>query len=176
MQHVLRWSEGISAYQSKFKDMDFEIPERCTHCGCGKFHKWGSYKRYVIEEEGEHEIHIQRIRCVKCGKTTSYLPSFCLSGICYGLEFVIKILKALLLKTRFSFGELRRRAYAFLRRFTQAESLWLVFLRAGGFLDFPENGKDKRREIFTALLKIHQSGDLLASFFQETGRHFMSTK
>jgi len=177
MQFVLTWKKGIPRYKSDFKTIEFEIPERCPQCGCGKFHKWGKYVRHVIEETADTPIYIQRIRCVKCLKTYSYLPSFCLSGICYGLDFVMEILKALLLKTPFSFGDMmRRRAYAFLQRFVRSENLWLVFLRSIGFKDFPADKKERGTKIFTALLEIHQNKNLLSSFFRETGRHFMSEK
>ena len=175
MQVVLTWKEGISRYQSGFKDIAFEMPEICPHCGCVKFHKWGKYARYVIEASAEYRIDIQRICCVKCHKTCSYLPSFCLSGICYGVDFVLAVLNALLFKLRVSFGDMRR-AYAFLQRFIQSENLWLIFLRARGFGDFPEDRKKRAVKIFTALLKIHQDENLMSSFLGATGRHFMSAK
>jgi hypothetical protein len=176
MQLVFVWQKGILRYQFEFNNMEFEMPERCPQCGCVKFHKWGKYARYVIEETAEHQIDIQRIRCVKCLRTCSYLPSFCLSGMNYGLDFVLTILNALLLKIRFSFGDIRRRAYAFLQRFVRLENLWLVFLRSTGFGDFPADKKKRATKIFTALLKIHQNGNLSSSFLAETGRHFMSVK
>jgi hypothetical protein len=86
------------------------------------------------------------------------------------------ILNALIQKIRISLEERRRRAYALLRRFREAESLWLVFLRAKGFLDFPDDKKERDVKIFSALLEIHRSGELLSGFFKETGRHFMSVK
>ena len=176
MQLVLPWREGISRYQSGFKDIEFGMPERCFQCGCGKFHKWGKYVRYVMEEKADHPIDIQRIRCVKCHKTYSYLPSFCLSGISYGLDFVMAILNALLFKLRVSLGNMRRRAYAFLQRFVRSENLWLLFLRTRGFGSFPEDRKKRATKIFTALLKIHRNGNLLSDFLGATGQHFMSAK
>jgi hypothetical protein len=176
MQFVLPWKDSIIRYKIEFENIEFEMPARCVECGCGKFHKWGKYARYVIEEHEEYPIYIQRIRCVKCLKTCSYLPSFCLSGLCYGLDFVMKILSVLLLKIPFSFGDMRRRAYAFLQRFVRSENLWLVFLRGAGFGGLPEDKKKRRLKIFTALLKVYHNGNLLSSFFQATGRHFMSAK
>jgi hypothetical protein len=85
-------------------------------------------------------------------------------------------LRALVLKIRFSLGEQRRRAYAFLRRFAESENLWLVFLRAKGFWDLPADKQERRVKIFTALLSFHEEGTLLTGFFAETGRHFMSAK
>jgi DNA-directed RNA polymerase subunit N (RpoN/RPB10) len=81
MQIVLPWNQGIEQYQSDFKNLQIERPRRCLGCGCGKFHKWGKYIRCVIAEKTDFQICIQRIRCVKCGETHSYLPSFCVSGL-----------------------------------------------------------------------------------------------
>ena len=176
MQFILPWNNGIANYQTGVQDLEITRPERCPQCGCGKFHKWGRYGRYVVEASNEHYILVQRIRCVKCHKTYSYLPSFCLSGICYGLDFVMKILEALLLKMELSFERIRRRAFAFLRRFVESEALWLTFLRARGFGIFPRDRRERLIKVLSALLEIHREGILLASFLQETGRHFLSTK
>lgn len=176
MQFVLPWGKGSAQYQEEYQDLETGRPERCPHCGCGKFHKWGKYERYIVEEGGEDRICIKRIRCIRCHRTYSYLPSFCLSGISYGLDFVMAFLKALLLKIKLSLGDLRRHAYVFLRRFVQSENLWLVFLRAKGFGDFPPGKRERITKIFAALLEFHKSGNLLAAFFQETGRHFLSAK
>jgi len=86
------------------------------------------------------------------------------------------VLNALLLKVPFSFGDMRRRAYAFLQRFVRSENMWLVFLRSKGFRDFPTDKKNRATKTFSALLKIHQKENLLSGFFRETGRHFMSAK
>ena len=80
------------------------------------------------------------------------------------------------MKIQFELGELKRRAYAYLKRFAELENLWLSFLRAKGFGDFPTDKTDSIVKIFTALLEHHKNGDLLAGFFKETGRHFMSAK
>jgi len=175
MQRVLSWVKGISEYQKQFSYMR-TAPSGCSVCGCKKFHKWGNYKRYVIAEDTEHQILIQRYRCIKCRKTYSYLPSFCLSGLCYSADLVMKLLTALLLKIRFAMSEMRRRAYIFLKRFVRLESLWLVFLRARGFGDFPAGKRERTIKIFTALLKQYADNNFMANFSEETGRLFMSAK
>jgi hypothetical protein len=86
------------------------------------------------------------------------------------------MLNALIQKIRLSLEERRRRAYALFRRFRELESLWLIFLRARGFSDFPEEKQERVAKIFSALLEIHRSENLLSGFFTETGRHFMSVK
>ena len=176
MQYVLEWEKGRERYKKEYDEMKTTKPERCQNCGCVKFHKWGKYERYVIEEEGEDRICVRRIRCIKCRKTYSYLSSFCISGMCYGLEFVIKILKALILKMKFLFGDLRRRAYEFLRRFVGSENLFVVFLRGKGVKKFPDSRKKRMEKILIELLEFHKKNKLSLDFFEETGQHFFSAK
>jgi hypothetical protein len=176
MQFVLPWKKGVAPYESEFSDLEVKRPERCPHCGCGKFHKWGKYERYVVEEESDARIPVRRIRCVKCGGTFSYLPSFCLSGISCSADFLMRLLGVLILKTRVSLGEWKRRAFLFLRRFARLENLWLTFLRARGFGDFPADKRARLRKIFAALLEFHRNGSLSADFLRETGRRLMSVK
>ena len=170
------WNQGIVKYQSEFAALSAEYPGQCPACGCTKLHKWGKYERHVIEEGEEHRVCIQRIRCVKCGKTHSYLPSFCVSRLCYGADFIMAILKALLLKIRYSLENIKRRAYAFLKRFRESENLWLVVLRARGFGCFPVRKKERTAKIFIALLELYKDKNFLSDFLRETGRHFMSVK
>lgn len=176
MQIVLPWDGGIAQYQSKFENVQLEVPSCCPDCGCTKFHKWGTYERGVVEERKDHRISIQRIRCVKCGKTYSYLPSFCVSRLCCSVDYMMAILQALIQKLRISFDERQRWAYALLRRFRDSENLWLVFLRSKGFGEFPPDKTERTAKIFTALLKLHREENILPGFFWETGRHFMAAK
>jgi hypothetical protein len=96
--------------------------------------------------------------------------------MCYSADFIIKVLCALILKIRFELEDMRRYAYAILNRFVRLENLWLLFLRTRSFKDFPIAKKERTVKIFTALLKYHESKNLISSFFDETGRHFMSLK
>ena len=175
MQKVLQWERSIPEYQKEFKYLQLEKPENCR-CGCVKFHKWGKYERYVITENGEYIVPVQRICCVKCGKTYSYLPSFCVRNFSYGLDLIMAFLKALILRIRFDFDDRKRLAYAIRKRFVRLEKLWLVFLRARGFGDFPVTQKERTVKIFTALLKFHENKNLTLRFLEETGRHFMCVK
>lgn len=176
MQKVLGWRKGIAEYLEGFSESQIEHPGRCS-CGCAKFHKWGTYKRYVVEEEGDFQIPIQRYRCVKCLRTYSYLPSFCLSRRSCSADLMMKLLETLLLNLRIGLGESRRRlAYIYRKRFVELESLWLVFLRGTGFGDFPRDEKERRATIFTALRDQYWQGGFAAEFFEATGRHFMATK
>lgn len=176
MQIVLPWNKGIAEYQTGFGDISPEHPQRCVRCGCAKFHKWGKYMRNVTEEHRDHLISIRRIRCVKCGQTHSYLPSFCMSrcGLC--ADLLMALLNALIRKIRVCLEDRRRRAYALLRRFRDSESLWLTYLRARGFSDFPADKQERTAKIFSSLLELHRLGNLFSDFFEETRRHFMSVK
>jgi hypothetical protein len=96
--------------------------------------------------------------------------------MCYSADFVIKILCALIQKIQFELEGMKRRAYAILNRFVRLENLWVVFLRTRNSEDFPAAKKERTVKIFTALLKIYESEHFISSFFDETGRHFMSLK
>jgi hypothetical protein len=86
----------------------------------------------------------------------------------------MKLLSVLLLKIKKDLGDLKRRAYAFLKRFKECETRFAVFLRAVGFKDFPENPKERSVKIFRALMEL--SNTLSARFFEVTGTHFMRAK
>lgn len=175
MQKILEWKGSVSEYKAGFKKLELEKPGKCG-CGCVKYHKWGKYERYVIEEKAEYIIAVQRICCVKCGKTISYLPSFCVSKKSYSVNLIMAILSALILKNRVELGDRRRYAYVILRRFVGLEKLWLTFLRSKGFGDIPRVRKERGVKIFTSLLKLHETKNITSSFFGETGRHFMCEK
>jgi hypothetical protein len=148
MQMVLPWDSGIGQYQSGFEEMQPESPPCCPVCGCKKFHRWGKYERYVEDEKGYSRICVRRIRCVKCGKTHSYLPSFCVSKMSCSTDFVMAVLKAFVFKLRISLEERQRWAYALWRRFRESESLFLTFLRAKGFRAFSNEKQARTRRYF----------------------------
>ena len=71
-------------------------PKKCPHSDCGiplKMKKNGYYTRELITLEFVGRIKIRRYKCLKCGKTVSMLPSFCIAGFTYGVEFVIALLQ-----------------------------------------------------------------------------------
>jgi hypothetical protein len=173
MQKVLQWEKSISEYQNEFNNLQTDKPEKCK-CGCTKFHKWGKYERYVVDEKGDYLISIKRICCVKCRATYSFLPSFCVSKLCFSANFIMLFLKVLILKFNFELSEMKRQAYVFLKRFTEKENLWIVFLRTRMFGYITSNQKERKIKIFTELLKIHKTKNLILHFFSETGLHFMA--
>lgn len=176
MQEVLSYSGGIAAYKSEFGGAKKALSVQCKKCGCTKFHKWGRYRRNIVDENADDKIFVQRYRCVKCRETHSRLPSFCLRGIVYSADFVMKLLEAVILKVRAISEEKKRQAYIFLRRFVRLENLWLVFLRARGFGDFPRDEKERRAKIFTSLQRLYAGKEFAVDFLRETGRHFMAAK
>jgi len=173
MQKVLQWKKSIKEYQNEFNSLQPNNLEKCR-CGCTKFHKWGKYERYLVDKDGDYLIPIKRIRCIKCHLTYSFLPSFCVSKLYFSVDYIMLFLKVLILKLKFELGDKKRQAFAFLKKFTESENLWIVFLRAKSLDYLPNDKKERRIKMFTALLKIHKNQNLISSFFRETGRHFMA--
>jgi hypothetical protein len=71
-------------------------PKKCPHSDCGiplKMKKNGFYTRALITLTFAGRIRIRRYKCPKCGGTVSMLPSFCVAGFTYGVEFIITLLQ-----------------------------------------------------------------------------------
>jgi len=71
-------------------------PKKCPHSDCGipiQMKKNGFYTRVVITLTFTGRIRIRRYKCLKCGRTVSMLPSFCVAGFTYGVEFIITLLQ-----------------------------------------------------------------------------------
>ena len=81
-------SEGVGKYP--------EAPEKCPYGDCGinlSMKKNGFYSRFLITITFSGKIWIRRYRCPMCGRTLSMLPSFCLSGVTYSVDFIIALLQ-----------------------------------------------------------------------------------
>jgi hypothetical protein len=177
MQKILRWSGSISQYKEEYENMRMEKPKQCQQCKCTKIYKWGKYERYTLEKDGSEELMpIKRFYCVGCGKTYSYLPSFCVSRACYSVDLIMTFLKAFILKIQYEFNDMKRRAYTYLRRFRQFENLWITYLRSKGIGDIPTDKKQRQEKIFTCLLELYDRGNLMEGFLEKMGRYFMSAK
>ena len=174
MREVLVWKKTIAEYLSEFSRTRHERPRRCKHCGSTRLHRWGTYRRYASDESAPNQIPVQRYRCVKCLRTHSPLPSFCLRGIGCAADFVMRLLECLIFRLRKVSEVLKRQAYRYLRRFRENESLWLFFLRTKGFGDFPRDKKERGRKIFAALLSQYHETSFMTDFLAETGRCFMA--
>jgi len=71
-------------------------PKRCPFGDCRinlEMKKNGFYTRLLITITFVGRIRIRRYKCPKCGRTLSMLPSFCLAGLSYSVDFVIALLQ-----------------------------------------------------------------------------------
>jgi hypothetical protein len=91
---------------SKQKPKDYEgkdgagkypdAPGKCPYGSCGiglKMKKNGFYTRHLITITNTFLIRVRRYKCPKCGRTLSMLPSFCVAGFSYGVDFVFALLQ-----------------------------------------------------------------------------------
>jgi len=73
-----------------------EAPKKCPYRDCGinlEMKKHGFYVRMLITIKFIGRIRIRRYKCPKCGRTLSMLPSFCIAGFSYGVDFVVTLLQ-----------------------------------------------------------------------------------
>jgi len=73
-----------------------DAPKKCPYGDCGvciEMKKHGFYTRMLITLTFTGMIRIRRYKCALCGRTVSMLPSFCIAGFTYGVEFVITLLQ-----------------------------------------------------------------------------------
>jgi hypothetical protein len=71
-------------------------PEKCPFKDCKvnlRMKKNGYYSRYLITITFIGRIRIRRYKCPKCRRTLSMLPSFCLAGISYSVDFIVALLQ-----------------------------------------------------------------------------------
>ena len=70
-------------------------PKKCPYRDCGvnlEMRKNGYYIRFLITIRFKGRIRIRRYMCPKCGRTLSMLPSFCVAGFTYSVEFIVALL------------------------------------------------------------------------------------
>lgn len=174
MQIILCFIGTINQYSETFHDLTLQLPKRCHHCGCTKIYKWGKYHRFLLDENQEHFIPIQRIRCSKCLKTSSFLPDFCLSKIQYSTNFVMTLLKWILIYKKLYHTYLKTQIYFLKRRFLDQTNTFIFFLRQYSKKEFSIIPERKSIEIFNALYSLHKEKKLLSDFFSTTTKHFMA--
>jgi hypothetical protein len=71
-------------------------PKKCPFGDCGvklEMKKHGFYIRMLITVTLTYWIRIRRYKCPKCGRTLSMLPSFCVAGVSYSVDFIIALLQ-----------------------------------------------------------------------------------
>jgi len=73
-----------------------EAPKKCPYGDCGinlKMKKHGFYGRFLRTITFIGWIRIRRYKCPKCGRTLSMLPSFCVAGHSYSVDFIVALLQ-----------------------------------------------------------------------------------
>ncbi len=80
MQRIYPSPLGPEQYVATEAHRQVRAEGPCPHCGRGPLHRHGWYVRGVTGVTGQLlEIAVARFRCMECGRTVSYLPSFALS-------------------------------------------------------------------------------------------------
>lgn len=81
---IIIYSENIKHYFYLLaKSLDLLV-ERCPYCQNNGLVRWGYYTRSALPSS--KPIRIQRIRCKRCGRTFSLLPSFLLARRSYSVS------------------------------------------------------------------------------------------
>lgn len=95
MQKIMPIKESPQEYVSLGKDYPFPQPAGCPYSDCLKpipLKKHGFYLRYLIDSGFYGKILIRRYYCPYCGRTVSYLPSFCLPYFQYSLVLIYLVI------------------------------------------------------------------------------------
>jgi len=95
MQQIFYTSVSPEEYQRLGEDFPFPAPNSCPNPGClvqVPPQKHGFYARNALTGNFSGRILIRRYYCKHCGKTISYLPSFCLPYFQYAVETILTAL------------------------------------------------------------------------------------
>ncbi len=95
MQQIMLTSVSPREYVRQGRAFAFPVPQSCPHSDCLApipLKKHGFYVRYLIDTGFYGEILIRRYYCPYCGRTVSYLPSFCLPYYQYSLIVIYLVL------------------------------------------------------------------------------------
>ena len=187
-------------FMSKHKPEDYtekggadkypEAPKKCPYGDCGinlEMKKNGYYNRTLITIANTYLIRIRRYICRKCGRTLSMLPSFCVAGISYSVEFIVSLLQYVINKgsIKKTVREWRVIAATVSRRLI---SKYLARLRNNrGMIQYginqlsPDNislgrmpGDTEWTKSFLGGLRPNLSPEFNANFHKITGKSFMS--
>jgi hypothetical protein len=97
MQNIFLSKNNPKDYVAKRGAGEYpDAPKKCPYGDCGiniEMKKNGFYRRFLITITFSGKIRIRRYKCLKCGRTLSMLPSFCLSGYSYSVEFIVTLLQ-----------------------------------------------------------------------------------
>lgn len=95
MQQIMPITESPQEYASLGRDYPFPQPACCPYSDCLMpipLKKHGFYLRYLIDSGFYGKILIRRYYCPYCGRTVSYLPSFCLPYFQYSLVLIYLVI------------------------------------------------------------------------------------
>jgi len=97
MQNIFLSEYKPEDYATKGKaDKYPDAPKKCPYGDCGinlKMKKHGFYSRFLRTITFAGWIRIRRYKCSKCGRTLSMLPSFCVAGMSYSVDFIMALLQ-----------------------------------------------------------------------------------
>ena len=95
MQKIMLIEESPQEYASLGRAYPFPEPAGCPYSDCLMpipLKKHGFYLRYLIDSGFYGKILIRRYYCPYCGRTVSYLPSFCLPYFQYSLVLIYLVI------------------------------------------------------------------------------------
>lgn len=174
MQQIMPIAENPQEYVSLGRAFPFPEPESCPYPDCLvpiPLKKHGFYVRYLIDADFHGEILIRRYYCPYCGRTVSYLPSFCLPYFQYSLIMIYLVLRGYFLKELTQAQILARIRVSYKHVHWAEQHLSLYIHRFLGNLNrikvgirqllpeviLPEKGQDKNKGI-KKVLTIIKSG------------------
>lgn len=195
MQQIMPIAESPQEYVSLGRAFPFPEPESCPYSDCLvpiPLKKHGFYVRYLIDANFHGEILIRRYYCPYCGRTVSYLPSFCLPYFQYSLLMIYLVLSGYFLN-EFSLAQILAEIRAnhkhvhweeqhlslYIRRFLENLNRIKVGIRQLlPEVILPEEGPDKDKGI-KKVLTIIKSGfkdiqTFTQRFFDSCRHSFMS--
>ena len=191
MQNIFMSKQKPEDYIEKGGDGKYpSAPKKCPYGDCGvnlEMKKNGFYIRMLITIAYTYWIRIRRYKCPKCGRTLSMLPSFCVAGISYSVEFIVSLLQYVINKgsIKKTVREWRAIAATISRRLI---SKYMARLRNNrGLIQYvinqlsPDNislgqlsGDTEWTKSFLGGMRPSLSPEFNANFHKITGKSFMS--
>lgn len=111
LQQIFLTSISVFEYAKQGTDFAFPVPDACPNPGCLMsiaLKKHGFYERNCLDFTYRGAILIRRYYCPYCGKTVSYLPSFCLPYYQYSLAIIYLVLTNYI-ESNLSYGQISRK-------------------------------------------------------------------
>lgn len=191
MQQIFYTTATPEEYHRLGENFPFPVPGSCLNPEClvkVPPQKYGFYKRNAIDANFSGRILIRRYYCKYCGKTVSYLPSFCLPYFQYTIEAILMALCYILdsnhslracLKLLKNLGWAPAHLQFYLKRFLNNQNRIKVGLRQliPG-ISLPPDEQDKRKGA-QKVLRIVITGfpqiqTFQARFHKQCGYSFMA--